>query len=162
MMQYLAPILLLAYSFPTYYDVEQQYNATVIIDKAKQIQEDPYFLVALAWVESRIKANRVSNTGDYGIFQINYRFWGKRWGFKDRTKFLKAMSDPSHGVVAAVVVLKEMRRYSSCKELNLPACYNGGPGWQKSKNKKKIVAYANRVNAMRQVLIARYPGWAKP
>lgn len=159
-MQYLAVILLLAYVFPSHYDVEQKYNATIIINKAKEIQEDPYFLVALAWVESRIKANRVSHTGDYGIFQINYRFWGRKWGFKDKSKFLKAMSDPAHGVIAAAVVLKEMRRYNSCKELNLPACYNGGPGWEKSKNKKKIVAYANKVNRMRHILMVRYPKWA--
>jgi hypothetical protein len=160
-MLYLQVLLLLAYAFPSHYDIEQQYNATVIIDKARQINEDPYLLVALAWVESRVKSGRVSGTGDYGIFQINYNFWGKKWGFKDRTKFLKAMSDPAHGTIAAEVVLREMRRYSACKELNLPACYNGGPAWQRSKNKKKIIAYANKVNRMQQHLKRKYPRWAK-
>mgnify|MGYP003111059115 CR=1 FL=1 len=161
-MFYLAFVLLMAYVFPTHYDLEQRYNATVIINKAKEIKEDPYLLIAIAWTESRIKSGRISNTGDYGIFQINYHFWGKKWGFKDRKKFLKAMSDPAHGTIAAEVVLQEMRRYSSCKELNLPACYNGGPGWQKSKNKKKIIAYANKVNRIRESLRRRYPGWERP
>ena len=44
----------------------------------KEIGEDPYYLVATAWVESRIKAGRISHTGDYGIFQINWRFWARK------------------------------------------------------------------------------------
>jgi hypothetical protein len=76
-------VSLLAYNFPTYFNTEQELNAAVIIDKSMTVGEDPYFMVALAWVESRVKAGKVSHTGDYGIFQISYRFWGKKWGYKD-------------------------------------------------------------------------------
>ena len=103
-------VSLLAYSFPSYFDTEQELNAAVIIDKSIQLGEDPYFMVGLAWVESRLKTGRVSHTGDYGLFQINYNFWGKKWGYKSRNKFLVDMSSPNHSVVAAAVVLKEMRR----------------------------------------------------
>ena len=153
-------VALLAYNFPAYFDTQQEVNAAVIIDKSLQIKEDPYFMVALAWTESRLKTSRVSKTGDYGIFQVNYRFWGKRWGYKDSQKFLVDMSSPGHATIAAGVVLQEMKKYKACQGLNLPACYNGGPGWQKSKNKEKIIKYANKVNRMRGIFKRRFPGWA--
>tara|TARA_B100000131_G_C18077677_1_gene597017 strand:+ start:303 stop:788 length:486 start_codon:yes stop_codon:yes gene_type:complete len=149
----------LAYNFPTYFNTEQQLNAAVIIDKSLDVEEDPHFMVALAWAESRVKTGKVSHTGDYGIFQINYRFWGKKWGYKDRNKFLVDMSSAAHATIAAVTVLKEMRKYKACKGLNLPACYNGGPGWQKSKNKEKIINYANKVNRMRGIFKRKFPKW---
>lgn len=152
-------VALLSYGFPSYFDTEQQINTAIIIDKAIEIGEDPYLMVAIAWVESRIKSGRISNTGDYGIFQINYRFWGKKWGYKNSRKFLVDMSSPGHATVAAAVVLKEMRRYKACQGLNLPACYNGGPRWQKSKNKRKIMSYATKVQKMRLRFMKGYPGW---
>jgi hypothetical protein len=152
-------VALLSYNFPSYFNTEQELNAAIIIDKSIDIGEDPYFMVALAWTESRLTANRVSRTGDYGIFQINYRFWGRRWGYKDHNKFLADMSSPVHSTIAAAVVIKEMKRYKSCVGLDLPACYNGGPQWQKSKNKGKISEYANKVNRMRNIFKKKYPGW---
>ena len=149
----------LAYNFPTYFNTEQQLTAAVIIDKSLDIGEDPYFMVATAWVESRLKTGKTSKTGDYGLFQINYRFWGKKWGYKNTRKFLVDMSSAAHGTVAAGVVLKEMRKYKSCQGLNLPACYNGGPGWQKSKNKEKIISYANKENRMRGIFKRKFPKW---
>tara|TARA_Y100000592_G_scaffold25630_1_gene40438 strand:- start:2270 stop:2755 length:486 start_codon:yes stop_codon:yes gene_type:complete len=158
MVEYLL-VSFLAYDFPSYFDTEQRLNAAVIIDKSLDIGEDPYFMVATAWVESRLKTGRVSKTGDYGLFQINYRFWGKRWGYKNTRKFLIDMSSAAHGTVAAGVVLKGMRKYKACQGLNLPACYNGGPGWQKSKNKEKITSYANKVNRMRGIFKKKFPKW---
>ena len=155
-------VSLLAYSFPSYFDTEQELNAAVIIDKSIQLGEDPYFMVGLAWVESRLKTGRVSHTGDYGLFQINYNFWGKKWGYKSRNKFLVDMSSPNHSVVAAAGVLKEMTRYKACSGLNLPACYNGGPNWQNSKNKEKILQYATKVHRMRNIFKKKYPGWVSP
>ena len=152
-------VSLLSYNFPTYFNTEQQLNAAVIIDKSLDIGEDPYFMVATAWVESRLKTGKTSKTGDYGLFQINYRFWGKKWGYKNTRKFLVDMSSAAHGTVAAGVVLKAMRKYKACQGLNLPACYNGGPGWQKSKNKEKIISYANKVNRMRGIFKRKFPKW---
>jgi len=154
-------VSLLAYNFPSYFDTEQELNAAVIIDKSLDIGEDPYFMVALAWTESRLKEGKISHTGDYGLFQINYRFWGKKWGYKTPNKFLVDMSSAAHATVAAAVVLKEMRKYKACAGLNLPACYNGGPGWQKSKNKSKILDYATQVHRMRGIFKRRFVGWTK-
>ena len=154
-----ALVSLLAYNFPTYFDTEQELNAAVIIDKSLDVDQDPYFMVSIAWVESRLKTGRVSKTGDYGIFQINYRFWGKKWGYKDKQKFLVDMSSAAHATIAATTVLREMQKYKACQGLNLPACYNGGPGWQKSKNKEKIISYANKVNRMRGIFKRKFPGW---
>jgi len=154
-------VSLLAYNFPAYFDTEQELNAAVIIDKALDIKEDPYFMVSLAWVESRLKTGKVSRTGDYGLFQINYNFWGKHWGYNSRQKFLVDMSSAAHATVGAAVVLQEMRKYKSCAGLNLPACYNGGPKWTISKNKEKILEYARRVHRMRGIFKRRYPGWAR-
>ena len=61
-------VSLLAYNFPTYFNTEQEINAAVIIDKSLDLGQDPHFMVALAWVESRVKEGKVSRTGDYGIF----------------------------------------------------------------------------------------------
>jgi len=152
-------VALLSYGFPSYFDNEQQINSAIIIDKSIEIGADPYLMVAIAWVESRIKVGRISKTGDYGIFQINYRFWGKRWGYDTPSRFLVDMSSPGHATVAAAVVLKEMRKYKACRGLNLPACYNGGPGWQRSKNKRKIVSYATKVHKMRLRFMKGFPGW---
>jgi|TARA_R110000824_G_scaffold71504_7_gene182867 hypothetical protein len=154
-------VSLLAYNFPSYFNTEQELNAAVIIDKSVNIGEDPYFMVALAWTESRLKTRKVSRTGDYGLFQINYRFWGKKWEYKARQKFLVDMSSAAHATVAAAVVLKEMRKYKACSGLNLPACYNGGPRWHKSKNKEKILEYARKVQRMRGIFKRRFPGWIK-
>ena len=115
-------VSLLAYNFPSYFNKEQELNAAVIIDKSLHIGEDPYFMVATAWVESRLKAGKVSRTSDYGLFQINYRFWGRKWGYKDRNKFLKDMSNPYHAVIAATIVINEMKRYKACDGLHLAAC----------------------------------------
>ena len=154
-------LIFLAISFPTYFDTEQQTNTILILKKAKELGEDPNHLIATAWVESRIKANKISHTGDYGIFQINWNFWARKWGYTDKRKFLQDMSDPTHSTVAAVIVIREMRKYKTCEGLNLAACYNGGPRWQKSKNIKAILRYANNVNWMAGVFMRRHPGWAK-
>ena len=153
-------VTLLAYNFPSYFNDEQELNAAVIIDKSLDIKEDPYFMVSLAWVESRLNSGKVSHTGDYGLFQVNYRFWGRRWGYTSRQKFLVDMSAPAHATVAAAVVLKEMRKYKACAGLNLPACYNGGPRWKKSKNKEAILRYSRKVQRMHGIFRRGFPGWS--
>tara|TARA_R110002126_G_scaffold291580_1_gene453928 strand:+ start:4609 stop:5094 length:486 start_codon:yes stop_codon:yes gene_type:complete len=152
-------VSLLSYNFPPYFDAEQELNAAAIIERSIATKEDPYFMVGLAWVESRLKTGRVSHTGDYGLFQINYNFWGRKWGYKTHKKFLADMSNSAHATIAAVIVLNEMRRYKSCSGLSLPACYNGGPRWQNSKNKEKILEYATQVHRMRKIFQRKYPGW---
>jgi hypothetical protein len=154
-------VSLLSYNFPSYFSLEQELTASIIIEKSLGAGEDPYFMVGLAWTESRLQPHNISHTGDYGIFQINYNFWGRKWGYTDRNKFAVDMSVPEHATIAAMIVLQEMKKYKSCSGLNLAACYNGGPSWQKSKNKEKIKAYATKVNHMRNVFKKNASDWTK-
>jgi hypothetical protein len=151
------------YSMPIHFDDEQREIGQGIIKEAHKLGEDPYTLMAIAWQETRIKRGRTSHTGDVGIFQINWSFWGKRiWKYKSYQQFVEDMDNIEHGTLAAVMVLREMRLYKTCIGINLYACYNGGPAWMKSKNIDKIATYARRVHAKRQQYIRKYKSWAKP
>lgn len=159
----LALIMVMApnYLFPSYFHDDQRTVAREIIKEANRLGEDPHFLVAIAWTESRLHHGKASRTGDHGIFQINWRFWGRRLGHKSVRMFRKALRSVPLATRYTVKVLSEMRRYKSCTGRFLPACYNGGPGWQKSKNKKVILTYAAKVNFLSRHLRQRYPEWKK-
>ena len=150
------------HSMPLYFDAEQKAIAGQIIQEAHKLGEDPYTLMAIAWQESRIKRGKTSHTGDVGIFQINWNFWGKRiWQYKSYRQFVEDMDNTEHGTLAAVMVLREMRLYKTCRGINLYACYNGGPAWMKSKNIDKIATYARRVHAKRSQFFRRHKSWTK-
>tara|TARA_R110002110_G_scaffold334549_4_gene545473 strand:- start:905 stop:1414 length:510 start_codon:yes stop_codon:yes gene_type:complete len=150
------------HTMPIYFDAEQKAIGDQIIKQAHRLGEDPYPLMAIAWQESRIKRGKTSHTGDVGIFQINWRFWGKKvWKYKSYQQFVEDMDNVEHGTLAAVMVLREMRLYKTCVGINLYACYNGGPAWMKSKNIDKIATYARRVHAKRQQFSRRHKSWMK-
>jgi len=148
--------------YPLSFTSEQKEIADVILQEAQRLNEDPYILMSIAYQESRIQKGQTSHTGDVGIFQINWRFWGKRmWRYKSYAQFEKDMNNPSHATVAAVVVLKEMRLYKTCRGANLFACYNGGPAWIKSKNIDKLSSYARQVEKRRKRYKSKYPNWTE-
>ena len=154
--------LLVPTAYPMGYTAEQREISAVIIEVAQRLNEDPHTLMAIAFQESGLRRGQVSYTGDVGIFQINWKFWGKRmWGYKSYKQFVKDMDDPELATLGAVVVLKEMRLYKTCRLVNLFACYNGGPAWQKSKNIGKIVQYARKVEQRRRRYKKNYPSWSK-
>tara|TARA_R100000995_G_scaffold84579_1_gene63740 strand:+ start:1866 stop:2372 length:507 start_codon:yes stop_codon:yes gene_type:complete len=153
---------LVSTGYPANFNAEQKEISSVIIKEAARLGEDPYVLMSIAFQESGIRKGQRSHTGDVGIFQINWRFWGKRiWRYESYKQFEKDMNDPVHATVAAVVVLKEMRLYKTCVGVNLFACYNGGPAWMKSKNIDKIVSYARRVEQRRKRYKRKYPSWSE-
>jgi len=115
--------------------------------------------MAIAYTETRIRRDQTSYTGDIGIFQINYRFWAPKWGYKSREVFRKDMDNPVHGTLAAVMVLREMRLYKTCKGRNVAACYNGGPAWVRSKNIDKIRSYSRKVQRFKQRFKRNHPKW---
>ncbi len=155
-------LLLEPMGFPLHFDAGQRQLSQQIIHQAHLLNEDPYTLMALAWKESKLKRGRTSKTGDVGIFQINWSFWGKRvWKYKSFAQFKKDMDDPIHATLAAVMVLREFRLYKTCRGMNLYACYNGGPAWQKSKNVGKIMIYAKHVHRYRTLFKRKYQSWAK-
>ena len=164
MMGFLIPIALVAASpqFPSYFNDEQRSIGARIIDHATASGEDPYVLMAIAWKESRIEAGKVSSTGDVGIFQINWKFWGSRtWGYRSYDDFVEDMNRPELAAAAAIAVLQEMRRYKACQGDNLMACYNGGPSWMLSSNVDKIAEYARDANVIRRRYAKQFKGWKK-
>ena len=85
------------YSMPIHFDNEQREIGQGIIKEAHKLGEDPYTLMAIAWQETRIKRGRTSHTGDVGIFQINWSFWGKRiWKYKSYQQFVEDMDNIEH------------------------------------------------------------------
>jgi hypothetical protein len=165
MIEFVSLVLTLAaanHNMPVYFDAEQRQIGQQIIQEAHKLGEDPYILMAIAWQETKIRRGKTSHTGDVGIFQINWRFWGKRvWKYKSYHQFVKDMDNVEHGTLAAVMVLREMRLYKTCRGINLFACYNGGPAWMKSKNIDKIATYARRVHFNQQRFKRRHKSWAK-
>jgi len=152
-------LLLGSVNLPPHFTDEQREISTEIIKQANILSEDPYLLMAIAYTETRIRRDQTSYTGDIGIFQINYRFWGPRWGYKSRKQFRKDMDDPVHGTVAAVMVLREMKLYKTCKGHHIAACYNGGPAWGRSKNIDKIRSYASKVRKFKKRFENNHPKW---
>jgi hypothetical protein len=149
-----------SHTMPIYFDAEQKEIGRKIINEAHKLGEDPHTLMAIAWHESRVKRGKTSHTGDVGIFQINWRFWGKKiWQYKSYQQFVEDMDNVEHGTLAAAMVLREMRLYKTCVGINLYACYNGGPAWMKSKNIDKIATYARRVHKKRQQFIKKHKSW---
>jgi len=147
------------YVFPSYFHDDQRAIASKIIRAADNLGEDPYLLVAIAWTESRLQHGKVSHTGDHGIFQINWRFWGRRLGYRTVRRFSRALRSVPMSTRYANKVLEEMRKYKTCAGRFLPACYNGGPAWQRSKNRSSIIRYANKVNFLSSSLRRRFPRW---
>ena len=148
-------------NLPLHFTEEQREISAEIIKQANLLGEDPYLLMAIAYTETRIRRDQTSYTGDIGIFQINYRFWAPKWGYKSREAFRKDMDNPVHGTLAAVMVLREMRLYKTCKGTNVAACYNGGPAWVRSKNIDKIRSYSRKVQRFKQRFKRNHPKWKK-
>ena len=79
-----------SHNMPIYFDTAQKKIGRQVIDQAHKLGEDPYTLMAIAWHESRIQKGKTSHTGDVGIFQINWRFWGKKiWKYKSYQQFVE-------------------------------------------------------------------------
>lgn len=145
---------------PAYYTPAQLAVAEDIIKEANRQGADPHFLVSVAWAESRLQTDAASATGDVGVFQINWHWWGKRqWGYTSFADFRRDMHNITHATRAATRVLTNLRTYKACQGKNLAACYNGGPGWRRSKNLAAIQAYRKKVNRTYAFFKIRFPEW---
>ncbi len=147
-------------SGPAHWSQEQFEMVKMIIEETRN-SRDPHLMVAIAEVESSLDPKSINwKTRDVGLFQINYRWHGETLGTRTYEEFKVAMLDPKKNTRYAIRVVNDMRRSRGCRGRNLPACYNGGPGWRTSKNRLKIQAYSNKVNQ----LVRRYkrsnPGWS--
>ena len=157
----LALVLFAGYSYPSYFKADQKISADIILDQVVSYLLIHIFIWPLPGLSLGLRQAGLSHTGDYGCSKLIIIFGARNGGYKDRKKFLKDMSNPKHAVVAATIVLNEMKKYKACEGLHLAACYNGGPNWRNSKNKDKILKYANRVNCLAQAYRNKFPNWIK-
>jgi len=145
---------------PFHWNSEQTKIAKAIVHQAVVNDVNPYGLLAIAWGESNFKTDAVSHTGDYGILQINCRFWWKDLGYSSKKDCPAKLFDPEENIRAAIHVIKIHRdRYKRCRYPGVFLCYNGGPNWAKSKNREKIKAYNKRIHAIMYSLVANYGRW---
>ena len=139
-----------------------QFEMVKLIVSETRCDQHPHLMVAIAEVESSFDAKSINwKTRDVGLFQINYRWHGKQLNTKTYEEFKIIMLDPEKNTRYALQVVKDMRRYRGCQRGDLPACYNGGPGWRISKNRLKIQAYRDKVNQLARRYEKNSPGWKK-
>lgn len=53
--------------------------ALAIVSNGKFYNVPYKHLVAIAFVESNYRPNMINETGDYGVMQVNWHWWGKRY-----------------------------------------------------------------------------------
>ena len=128
-----------------------------IIELAEQKGEDPYELLAIAITESSLKPNAYSRTKDVGLFQINCKWWHKKFKYSSIKNCEIGLMNPVKNIQAGIHVLTSYRaRYNQCKGVRAYRCYNGGPGWPRSKNINKIKKYELKVRSRKEILHKHY------
>ena len=138
---------------------DQLVNVITIMDVAKKQGFDEFTLLAIAFRESSFKTGLISKQGDVGIFQINARWWWKKLGYKNRADFTKKNQDVATSAKNAITIIQKFKRFKTCRGDRVFACYNGGPGWQLSKNVEKIKAYQKRVIRARYLIKRHMKRW---
>jgi len=138
---------------------DQLVNVITIMDVAKMQGFDEFALLAIAFRESSFKTGLISKQGDVGIFQINARWWWKKLGYKNRADFTKKNQDVATSAKNAITIIQKFKRFKTCRGDRVFACYNGGPGWQLSKNIEKIKSYQKRVIRARYLIKRHMKRW---
>lgn len=142
------------------WSLEQISAATLIVKESNSLGVNPYFMVAIATVESGLIPTAVNEKAkDVGLFQINYRWHREYFKITNFSDFRKRLLDPTLNTRYARKVLVNMSRFRACKGKNLPACYHAGPGWRKSHRKEQILTYVKRVYKFERFYERRYPEW---
>mgnify|MGYP001170917435 FL=1 len=98
--------------------------------KANYPKEKPIEIIAIALVETNLKENLVSHTGDWGVLQVNCRIHRKKLKNILGIRKCKELHELNKNIDAAIYILNRFRRYKTCRGNNLYACYNGGQGWK--------------------------------
>ena len=134
-------------------------NVSIILEVAKEENFDKFLMLAIAFKESSFYSNVASHTGDYGLFQINARWWYKKLGYKTKKEFVKSNMDPRTSAKHAVFILRDFYRFKACQGDNIFACYNGGPKWRHSKARKVIERYQRSSIRIMRLIRERYDEW---
>jgi hypothetical protein len=144
------------------WSVGQIEMAALIVKESHRHNMDPYFMVAIAMVESGLRKGAINKKArDVGLFQINYRWHREYFKITNFNDFAIKLLDPTLNTRYAVRVLRNMGRFRACKGKNLPACFHAGPGWKKSVRKEQILVYVSRVYKFMRSFKRRYPAWSQ-
>ena len=138
---------------------EQLVNIDAILEASEEENFDKYILLTIAFKESSFYADRKSNTGDFGLFQINIKWWSKYLGYASYEEFVKKNINPKINTKNAIVILRDFKRYKTCQATDIFACYNGGPMWRKSNNRKFIEEYKKSSLKTMSKIKKKYNEW---
>ena len=147
----------------------------LVIDEIARLAEwyhaDPYEMIAIGWVESRLNPNAANRDKDAGVFQVNCKIHWKKFGYHKPFRHLKskrkmrreaikncveAQKIIEENIGNSVFLLKSMeRKYRGCRGENRWACYNGGPGWR-VKHKERATKYKSKVKKIKRILEKHY------
>ena len=148
---HLAVVIVVAATWPSWWTSDQIHVADKIVKFSYLNGLNPSEMVAIAWTETRLREQAISSTGDFGLFQINCRVWHKQLGFINRDECYIGMLDYEANIEAAAFIIVLYRgRYQQCQGRYIYHCYNGGPGWMRSKNIDKIRRYGKRVRMFKR------------
>jgi len=136
---------------------KKQVYINQIIKQAELQQQDPYELLAIAITESSLNPKAYSRTKDVGLFQVNCRWWYKKFKYDNIKQCEVSLMDPELNISKGIYILTHFRNnYKQCKGEFAYRCYNGGQGWPRSRNKHKIVNYGNKVRQRKKILHKYY------
>lgn len=93
-------------------DRERLRFATLISLSAQKHKIDPKIMIAILKVESDFKQRAVSNTGDFGVSQINYNVWVKEFvKINKRPLHLEQLKeDDAYAIMRMGEILEELKR----------------------------------------------------
>ena len=91
-----------------------------IIKHAEYANQDPYELFAIAITESSLKPNAYSHTKDVGLFQVNCRWWYKKFNYRNIKHCEYANQDP-YELLAIAITESSLKpnAYSHTKDVGL-------------------------------------------
>ena len=128
-----------------------------IVRQAEEKSQDPYELLAIAITESSLSPKAYSHTKDTGLFQVNCKWWYKKFKYKTIRHCESALFDPKLNISKGIYILNSFRsNYKQCRGRLAYRCYNGGQGWPRSKNKDKIIRYGKKVEERNRILHKYY------
>lgn len=144
---------------PLRMDEGQAAIARMLVERSALRDDDPYEMLAIAWVESRMDPRASSPTGDFGLLQVNCKIWHDELGYSDQADCIINMFDALKNEDASRMILRTYRNYRGCRGWNIYACYNGGPGWRQSENRERIEKYRKRIAEMKWFFRRYYGEW---
>ena len=109
----------------------QEKVAAQVVRIALDEGEDPYTLLAVSWVETKLDASVVSRVGDVGLMQVNCNLWKKELGFVSYKECRKMLLYVDRNVRAALHIIRQMRSHKQCEGDGIYSCFNGGPNWSR-------------------------------